>query len=74
VINGDASHYLDGNLEVYFSINNNISLTYSIGDVNNYYPIQLGPQTSAAGGVDARTDTGDAANILNSGIVPAKKC
>ena len=70
VINGDATRYVDGNLEYYFT--GSLGLTYNIGDVNKYLPVQFTPLISTPGGVSARTDAGDHPQINSSGIVPTK--
>ena len=45
VINGDATRYVDGNLEYYFT--GSLGLTYNIGDVNKYLPVQFTPASKS---------------------------
>src|SRR5262249_45172110 len=70
VINGDASHYVDGNLE--FEYTSNLGLKFDIGDPDTYAPITFSANLSSAGGVVARTDAGDHTDVANSGIDPNK--
>ncbi|MGB3076831.1 MAG: hypothetical protein WBB36_15990, partial [Chitinophagales bacterium] len=70
IINADADHYVDGNLEQVYSSSG--LRTFPIGDFGSYNPIDFSPDFLYTGGMVARTDAGDHIDISNSGINESK--
>src|SRR6185436_2333873 len=69
IINADASHYVDGNLEMLFPTGTTTKM-YPVGDPDTYAPVQLTLfSVSTAGGVSISTTAGTHPDISSSIII-----
>jgi len=69
-----STGWVDGNLKKLTDINFSPSYSYAIGDATNYTPLTLtfSGTTTATGGLTAKINTGDQAQIATSGLDGAK--
>ena len=73
-ISGAGTGWVVGNLKKLTASGNSPSFTYAIGSATSYTPLALtfSGTTSAAGGLTAKTTSGDHASIAGSGLNSAK--
>ena len=71
---GQSTGWIVGNLKKLSALNTNPTFNYAIGDSNNYTPLALtfSGTTSATGGLTAKINIGDHAQVATSGLDASK--